>query len=479
LPGADDPRYVQSNPVWSPDGKYIVFARTEAYKLKNVTGPRKVLLSPEQCEEFLKEGKQFLFDLYRIPFNDGKGGKPEPIEGASNNGMSNYFAKYSPDGKWIVFCKAKSYMLLQPDSELYIIPAEGGKARRLRANTNRMNSWHSFSPNGRWLVFSSKANSAYTQLFLTHIDEEGHSTPSVLLSQFTAADRAANIPEFVNTKPTAIVRIQDKFVDDTSYLRAADEYLKVNDFAGAERQCRKSLELNPKNATANCTLGVALARQGKVDEAIRYFSEAIKLEPGYVDAHYSLGQAMARKGKVNEAIKHFSAVLRFQPDHSEAHGYLGSLLLAGGMLKEATAHLSEAIQLEPGYVDAHYSLGQAMARNGKFNEAIRHLSQAVRLKPDDAQAHYQLALALVQQKQTDQALRHYSKAVSLKPEVDTSPLLHHLFATSYAEARRFREAVLSEEKALKLARVAGYQKLAQEITKRLEIYKQLDNSSTK
>ena len=35
-------------------------------------------------------------------------------------------------GSWIVFCKARSYMLLQRDSELYIIPAEGGEARRLR-----------------------------------------------------------------------------------------------------------------------------------------------------------------------------------------------------------------------------------------------------------------------------------------------------------------------------------------------------------
>ena len=33
LPGADDPRYVQSNPSWSPDGKYIVFARAKAYDL--------------------------------------------------------------------------------------------------------------------------------------------------------------------------------------------------------------------------------------------------------------------------------------------------------------------------------------------------------------------------------------------------------------------------------------------------------------
>ena len=95
--------------------------------MRGITNEGSVLLTEKECEEFLKGGKKFLFDLYRIPFNDGKGGKAEPIAGASNNGMSNYFAKYSPDGKWIVFCKAKSFMLLQPDSELYIIPARRGR----------------------------------------------------------------------------------------------------------------------------------------------------------------------------------------------------------------------------------------------------------------------------------------------------------------------------------------------------------------
>ena len=97
--------------------------------------------------------------------------------------------------------------MLQPDSELFIIPAAGGEARRMRCNRKLFNSWHSFSPNGKWMLFSSKANTPFTEIFLTHIDENGVDSPPVRLSRFSDAHYAANVPEFVNIEPGAIKKI--------------------------------------------------------------------------------------------------------------------------------------------------------------------------------------------------------------------------------------------------------------------------------
>lgn len=209
LPGADDPKYVQTDGVWSPDGKYIVFARAEARDPRPAGQPGATHANdPSET--------QIQYDLYRIPFNGGKGGTAEPIKGASQNGMSNNFPKISPDGKWIVFVQCRNGQLMRPDSRLYIIPAAGGTARLLRANTRLMNSWHSWSPNGRWLVFSSKARSPYTQMYLTHIDENGNSSPAILIDNTTASNRAVNLPEFVNISPDGIEDIQVHVADGTT-----------------------------------------------------------------------------------------------------------------------------------------------------------------------------------------------------------------------------------------------------------------------
>jgi len=300
LPGADDPAFVQSNPTWSPDGHWVVFARNRAYELEKARDTGRILLTPEECEEFLERGREFRYDLYRVPFNGGAGGLAEPLRGASANGRSNFFPKYSPDGRWIVFCQAANYMLLQPDSEMFIIPSAGGEPRRLGCNLGRMNSWHTWSPDGRWLVFSSKEHSDYTQLYLARMAENGEAGPPVWLEHMVAPGRAANIPEFVALPPDAIGRIREQFLDDYSYTRAGNEFFRAGDADRAIEKFELALAMNPNNAVAHQRLGFLLFRvKNRLAEAIVHSRTAVRLEPRNGFAHFDLGAA----GRTQQAAK--------------------------------------------------------------------------------------------------------------------------------------------------------------------------------
>jgi tetratricopeptide (TPR) repeat protein len=502
LPGADDPKLVQSNPVWSPDGKYLVFAATGAYKIRRPGEQRKVLLSPADCREFLVDGKPFQFDLYRIPFNEGRGGQAEPLVGASRNGKSNYFARYSPDGKWIVFCQARNYMLLQPDSELYIIPAAGGEPRRLRANTKRMNSWHSFSPNSKWLVFSGKPDSAYTRLYLTHIDEQGESTPPVVLDRLTACDRAANIPEFVNAAPAAIRQIHKQFIDDVSYVRAATECLRLGDFEGAQRQAEKALALNPKSSEALHGLGLALLGRAQFEEAIRYLSEAahmkpsddqievtlggaflitnraeegvrhlrtaLELNPDNAGAYFALGVAAARRGDKQEAIQCWSRAAELQPENAEAHRNLALALQEQGNLDQAVAHYRRVAALRPDDSMTLAQLGVALCATGATQEGLTQLTQAVSLDTTNNAIRYQLATTLARLKQYDEAIAQFLQILRRDPRhLDTLLGL----ATCYAEIRQTDNALGCLMQALQIAKSTGNQRLTEQIVQRIERYR--------
>jgi len=276
LPGADDERFVQTNAVWSPDGKFVVFARAEA-RAPDTPGQK----IPRHAND--PEETQLKYDLYRIPFNGGKGGVAVPIEGASNNGMSNSFPKVSPDGHWIVFVESRNAELMRPDSQLYIVPFEGGVARRLRCNTRLMNSWHSFSPSGRWMVFSSKSRSPYTQMFLTHLDKEGNSSPAILIDNATAANRAVNIPEFINIRSDGLMKIDVPAAESYRLMDIASDLAAQGKIDEAEADWRRVLEMDPRNAAAHNNLGAALTMQGKTSEGMKHLREAHEIDPATPD----------------------------------------------------------------------------------------------------------------------------------------------------------------------------------------------------
>jgi len=309
-----------------------------------------------------------------------------------------------------------------------------------------MNSWHSWSPNSKWLVFTSKINTPYTQLFLTHIDEEGRSTPPVLLSHFTAPDRAANIPEFVNNKPTAIKNIREEFLDDYSFVRAGNEFLKAGEVDNAIGEYKNALDLNPNNVEAHWQTGYLYYNNKEMhEEGIAHLTEAIRLSPGDPRVNYDLGVILVQRGEYKQAVKYLSIALQQMPEWLHR-------------------------QYRP--ANMHHSLGMALFHTGKLRDSARNLSDAVRLDPGNANFHYALAMVLAARGNIDEPLAHYKEAMRIDPEIDKSPTLHDLLGMNYARAGQFQEAIVSANKAIALARAAGSEELARSIEAQVELYKQ-------
>ncbi len=445
LPGADDPDYVQSNPTWSPDGQSIVFARAKAYRKEAIENSQTILLSEKDVPEFVEDNEPFKFDLYRVPFNERRGGKAEPIQGASHNGMSNYFAKFSPDGKWIIFCKAENYMLLMPDSELFILPAEGGEARRLRANTPLMNSWHSWSSNGKWLVFSSKANTPYTQLFLTHIDEEGNSTPPVVLERFTGSDRAANIPEFVPRSADSIARIREQFLDAYSFLRAGLANERTGDYPGAVRTYERGLESSPNNPELLNSLGFALFQQGMSQKAVDAFERALDADPLHWKAHNNIALASIDLGELEIAEAHYRESLEIEPQPA-IYSDLGFVLERQGLVEEAEEFYRESLKLAPESATANYNLAASLSRRGEFEAAESHFRAALEQDPSGP-AYTGLGFSLVQQGRLDDALPTLQAAIATSPK---SPNAYGLLGNVLIEQGKFPEAEIQYRRLVEL-----------------------------
>jgi tetratricopeptide (TPR) repeat protein len=447
LPGGDDRTLVQSNPSWSPDGRYIVFARSPVYHLKNLRNKEQAILSPEECSEFLTNQVLFKYDLYRVPFNEGQGGTAEPLRGASNNGKSNFFAKYSPDGRWIVFCQANSFMLLQPDSRLFIIPAGGGKPRQMRCNTGRMNSWHTWSSNSRWLVFASKQNSPYTQLFITHIDADGNDAPAVLLENLCAPDRAANIPEFVYTGPRAIEIINERFINDVSLWRSGKAFEEAGDIENAAAKYAEALKINPNNVKAHISLGNILESRGRADEAFEYYRRAVGLDSTDAIARINIGNILLNKGKAAEAIAHYTTALRLAPDNGFGQYNLAQAYFNLSKYGEAHRHFLAAMHLMPDDALTRFALGKTYARTGRIHESIVQFTEGVRLLPDDPDGYRLLADALVRAGRPAEAVLVYRKALRQIPQ---DPMIRFYLAGILRKPEDLPEALRLYEEALKI-----------------------------
>ncbi len=144
-------------------------------------------------------------------------------------------------------------------------------------------------------------------------------------------------------------------------------YLRC-DYAGAEREFRRAIELNPSYTTAHQWYGELLSYLGRSDQAASEGEEALSLDPFSPSTYLDLARTYVVAGRPEKSEATLRRGLEIAPDVSYFRVFLaGTVLPAEGKLGEALA-LAESLPL----ASDNYALAYVLAARGRRDEA-RHL----------------------------------------------------------------------------------------------------------
>jgi Flp pilus assembly protein TadD len=134
----------------------------------------------------------------------------------------------------------------------------------------------------------------------------------------------------------------------------------------------------------------------------------------------NLGNALARKGRIEEAIIQYKKAIDVKPNNSEIYNNLGKVLTLQGKENEAIIQYKKAIMLQPRHLKAHFNIGVSYFNLGNYQEAIYYYSEALKIKPDFVAAYNNLGIVYTRMGDIDQAILYFQKALLIFPNYDSA-----------------------------------------------------------
>src|SRR5688572_29242051 len=147
------------------------------------------------------------------------------------------------------------------------------------------------------------------------------------------------------------------------------------DWAVAEGQHRRSLEINPNYATGHNWYAFHLSMEGRSDEAIEQMMRTRELDPLSPAVLQSLGWCYYQARRFEESLATFHAMLEAVPDFAYGLSTLSWLLRHTGATDEAVGAAEKALTLSSGSPFYLCAVGAAYAAAGRQTEARKVLEQ--------------------------------------------------------------------------------------------------------
>jgi len=156
--------------------------------------------------------------------------------------------------------------------------------------------------------------------------------------------------------------------DRDSLARAGLAALDAGQDRLAAAQLARALTLGPPTPALLRSLGMALTRLGKFDDAARCHNEALALAPDDPATLTALGDLLQQRDRVDDAEACYRAALQVAPQRADTLGNLGAALYRLGRPDEAIACYRTALRLAPALAELHDNLGRALLLSGQFVE---------------------------------------------------------------------------------------------------------------
>ncbi len=160
-------------------------------------------------------------------------------------------------------------------------------------------------------------------------------------------------------------------------------------------------------------LGVALAHEGRADEALEQFRQVLQDSPKHMQSLINIGGIHLSRGDPGEAMKAFTSALSVW-DVPLVRANLAVAYLQLEQIDKAERELRLALAGDPKMPDAWTNLGSVLLRQERYAESAEASRKALELNEEFAMAHNNLALALLAMEQVDEAREHVRRARELR-----------------------------------------------------------------
>jgi TolB-like protein/DNA-binding winged helix-turn-helix (wHTH) protein/Flp pilus assembly protein TadD len=182
------------------------------------------------------------------------------------------------------------------------------------------------------------------------------------------------------------------------------------DWAGAEREFLRSIELNPNDAEAHQVYGIYLSVRGRFDEATAEMDRAVMLDPVGRSPKTQAAWVDVCAGNYDKGITRLRNITELFPNDALSREGLGIAYVLGGRLEEGIAELRRSAELWGKDPSRSPVLGWAYAVSGNRDRAGQILKEVKRESSHDADLEYKVALIYAGLGDNDQVFLWLDKA---------------------------------------------------------------------